>query len=73
MFSVVIGTIDRAKTFNSILCKFDGDVDVKQGRYNIDGKSIMGLFALNLMSPIIVSANGDEESLIEECREKNIL
>lgn len=73
MFSVVIGTIERAKHFNKILSSHDGNVDVKQGRYVVDGKSIMGLFALNLTSPVIVTATGDEESLLQKCREENIV
>ena len=35
----------------------DYDVDLVQGRYIVDAKSIMGIFALDITSPIKVVAN----------------
>ena len=35
----------------------DYDVDLVQGRYVVDAKSIMGIFALDITSPIKVVAN----------------
>ena len=36
----------------SMLCPYQ--IDVKHGRYTVDGKSIMGLFSLNLSEPLTV-------------------
>ena len=36
----------------SMLCPYQ--IDVKHGRYIVDGKSIMGLFSLNLSEPLTV-------------------
>lgn len=35
------------------------EVDLVQGRYVIDAKSIMGIFALDLLNPITVKAHSD--------------
>ena len=36
------------------------EVDLVQGRYIIDAKSIMGIFSLDLLSPITVVAHTEE-------------
>ena len=52
-------TIQQVREFvnNVILQEFD--VDLIQGRYLIDAKSIMGIFSLDLLSPITVKAHSD--------------
>jgi phosphotransferase system HPr-like phosphotransfer protein len=37
----------------------DYEVDLIQGRYTIDAKSIMGIFSLDLLSPITLVAHSD--------------
>ena len=39
------------------------DVDLVQGRYIVDAKSIMGIFALDITSPIKVVADTKDASL----------
>ena len=41
----------------NILVGFDGDVDLESGRYKVDGKSILGIFSLDLLSPITLVAH----------------
>ena len=36
----------------NVLVGFDGDVDLESGRYKVDGKSILGIFSLDLRNPI---------------------
>ena len=36
----------------NILVGFDGDVDLESGKYKVDGKSILGIFSLDLRQPI---------------------
>ena len=50
---------------NQLTC----DVDLKQGRYVIDGKSIMGMFSLNLLEPIFIMLHTDDEMEIEPVKE----
>ena len=37
----------------------DFEVDLVQGRYTIDAKSIMGIFSLDLLSPITLVAHSE--------------
>jgi len=40
----------------------DYEVDLIQGRYTVDAKSIMGIFSLDLLSPIKLVARTDDAS-----------
>ena len=65
-FLVEIRTIDNAKKFVAIVRKFHEEVDIKQGRYTIDGKSIMGLFSLDITKPIWVEIKTHDSKRIVE-------
>lgn len=43
-------------------------VDVVSGRYRVDGKSIMGLFSLDLSVPFTVEVNPIERPFIEQLK-----
>ena len=61
---VRLNTIEKVKNFVSRVSTFECDVDIIYGRYVIDGKSMMGIFSLNLMNPITVMIlSNDEEDL----------
>lgn len=45
----------------NILVGFEGDVDLESGRYKVDGKSILGIFSLDLRQPIKLTYNNDDE------------
>ena len=55
-------TISDIREFVNIATKYDFDIDLKSGRYIVDAKSIMGIFSLDLMNPIELSANISDES-----------
>ena len=44
----------------------DYEVDLMQGRYTIDAKSIMGIFSLDLLSPITLIAHSDNADALFE-------
>ena len=44
----------------NILVGFDGDVDLESGRYKVDGKSILGIFSLDLRQPIKLTYDKEE-------------
>ena len=52
-------TIQEVREFVNLVILVDFDVDLIQGRYLIDAKSIMGIFSLDLLSPIKVVAHCD--------------
>lgn len=45
---ISINTIDRVKRFVKIVSEYESDIDLGQGRYIIDAKSIMGIFSFDL-------------------------
>lgn len=67
--SMSIGTINKVKKFVDCNWNFDGVVDVISGRYIIDGKSIMGMFSLDLTHEIQVKLSSESESNIEKLLE----
>jgi len=56
-------TIADLYTFVSIATKYPFDVVLKSGHYNVDGKSLMGMYCLDLMHDIelTVHTDGGEE------------
>ena len=58
--SIRLSTIADVRDFVNIVAKSDIDVDLQSGRYVVDGKSIMGIFSLDLLSPITLTAQSDD-------------
>lgn len=54
---ITLKTIQDVREFVNIVVQVEYEVDLAQGRYNIDAKSIMGIFSLDLLSPITVIAH----------------
>lgn len=55
-----LSTIADVRDFVNIVSATDIDVDLSSGRYIVDGKSIMGIFSLDLLSPIKLTAYSDD-------------
>ena len=55
-------TIQEVREFVNQVILLEYEVDLIQGRYIIDAKSIMGIFSLDLLSPITVVAHTDKAS-----------
>ena len=58
---ISLNTIDKVKSFVYEISKFD----LISGRYVIDAKSIMGIFSLDLNSPIELAIHASEEELTD--------
>ena len=54
-----LNSIDKVKSFVNDLTKFDVDFDLVSGRYDIDAKSIMGIFSLDLSKPIDLNIHAE--------------
>lgn len=55
-----LSTIADVRDFVNIVAAYDGDIDLISGRYVVDGKSIMGIFSLDLLQPITLQTEGPE-------------
>ena len=64
---VALKSVNDVKAFVNITFKAEKDVDIHCGKYHIDGKSIMGIFSLELDKPIEVELDDqDAEKLMGE-------
>ena len=63
---IKLSTVADIRDFVNKVILVDFEVDLVQGRYTIDAKSIMGIFSLDLLSPITLVAHSDAtESFFE--------
>ncbi len=71
-FNIKLSTIKDVQDFVRDLTLYSGDADLESGRYVVDAKSIMGIFSLDLQSPIKLILRDDnaagEEKLLENIR-----
>ena len=61
--NIRLSTIADVRDFVNAVAAFDGEVDLSSGRYVVDGKSIMGIFSLDLLSPIKLTAHAEDPEL----------
>lgn len=60
---IKLNTIEDVKKFTNICTHYhDADIDVKQGGQIIDGKSILGIFSLNLVEPVKVIMDSENDN-----------
>ena len=63
--NILIGSIENGKKLSKIANKFEQDIDIVTGRYIIDAKSILGIFSLNLWSPVTVVLHSDDQEVVK--------
>ena len=55
-----LSTIQDIRNFVEIVSLTDVEVDLSSNRYVVDGKSIMGIFSLDLLNPIKMIVHSDD-------------
>lgn len=58
--NIKLATISDVRDFVNAVASFDDEIDLQSGRYIVDGKSIMGIFSLDLLSPIKLTVYSDK-------------
>lgn len=61
--NIILRDIQSIRDFVQQVILLDYEVDLVQGRYTVDAKSIMGIFALDCLSPITVKAYTNDASV----------
>ena len=61
--TIKLDTINKVKDFVETVSKYDEEVIIKSHRYEINAKSIMGVFSLNLLEPVIVCLYSDNKNI----------
>ena len=66
---VSLNMAEYVKDFVQIVTKYNYDMDLRCGRYVVDAKSILGIFSLDLNSPVVLEIYNDHcDDLIEELK-----
>ena len=63
---IKLSSVQDIREFVNYVILSDYDIDLVQGRYVIDAKSIMGIFSLDLLSPINLVAHTENADLLFE-------
>lgn len=64
---IKLTSIQDIRNFVDTVTKYNMDIDLSSGRYIVDAKSIMGIFSLDLMNNIEVTAHTDNcDDLIKD-------
>ncbi|MBE6684105.1 MAG: HPr family phosphocarrier protein [Ruminococcaceae bacterium] len=61
-FNIQVKEINDVYKLVNILIGFDGYVDLESGRYKVDGKSILGIFSLDLRQPIKLTYDSEKDA-----------
>ena len=56
---IKLSTIQDVRDFVNLVTASPHDIDLVSGRYVVDGKSIMGIFSLDLLQPITMQIHSD--------------
>ena len=49
---IKLTTVEDVYALVKTLVAFDGEVDLESGRYTVDGRSLLGIFSLDLTKPV---------------------
>ena len=66
---IKLQTINDVRKLVSVVEKYPFSVDLSEGRYLVDAKSLMGIFSLDLLQPIKRIAEKDDPQLFEELKD----
>ena len=62
-FSIKLDTVELVKDFVTLTSRIDGDIAIKSDRWVINGKSIMGIFSLDLSKDLDCEIEASEEQV----------
>ena len=58
--NISLNSIEKVKQFVNLINIYNCEFDLSSGRYIIDAKSIMGIFSLDLSSPLRLDIYNDD-------------
>jgi phosphotransferase system HPr-like phosphotransfer protein len=59
---IKLSSIQDVREFVETVTRYNIEIDLCSGRYVVDAKSIMGIFSLDLMNAITLTAHTDDET-----------
>ena len=77
MMTIRLKNINDVKAFNEAALLCNGEMYIRQGRYVVDAKSIMGIFSLNLLEDLYLEIyeheNGESLDFVETIKKLGII
>lgn len=58
--TISLASVEDVKKFVNTANLYDFDIDLVSGRYQVDAKSIMGIFSLDLSKPLQLEVHSDD-------------
>ena len=62
-FFIELNTQERVEEYLRIMGKYEGDVKILAGDYEVDGKSVLGIFSLDLSHPVEIFLYAADEEI----------
>ena len=72
-FYIKLREINDVYTLVNTLVAYEGEVDLESGRYKVDGKSLLGVFSLDLRRPVKLTYHSDNADQLIEALKKFIV
>lgn len=69
-FKILLNQISEIKEFVETTSRMANVIDVESGRYKVNGKSLMGLFAMDLSMPLKITIYGEVDPCFETALRK---
>ena len=63
---IKLSDIAHIRNFANIFTRYSVELDLQQGRYIVDAKSPMGIYALDLLQPVDFVIHSDDDSIIND-------
>ena len=63
---IILNSIDKVKDFATKAGHFEENITLQSGRYVVNGKSIMGIFSLDLTQPMDMTIEAKSDERAEE-------
>lgn len=57
---ILLSSVENVKKFISIANSYNFPINIVSGKYRINGKSIMGIFSLDLSKPVTVEVEDND-------------
>lgn len=70
--TIKLNTIEDVYKFVNIAIKFGTNVDIRQEHYTVNGKSILGIFSLDLTQPVQLIVNCGDYSQFEQFKYESV-
>ncbi|HAH78216.1 MAG TPA: HPr family phosphocarrier protein [Ruminococcaceae bacterium] len=64
--SILLSSIEAVKKFVTLTNRYDFPISLSTDRYDVDAKSIMGIFSLDLSKPLRVEAHSEDPERAED-------